>query len=167
MLLTTPWVVHFNFQKSFAKPPLQYWLTTLPLPRFENRTFAVRIWPLLCGVLTAITVALLARVLAPDRPWLAPLSVAILVSSPLFAAEAGRALLDIGLAFFTTFAIFRGNLRFPVAKLTVDELRGAPPPPPILGVCVARDFPLVQAVYSKVQMQFTRAQFILWRVDAE
>jgi len=27
MLLTTPWVVHFNFQRSFAKPPLQYWLT--------------------------------------------------------------------------------------------------------------------------------------------
>jgi hypothetical protein len=60
MLLTTPWVVHFNFEKSFAKPPLQYWLTTLTLPRFENRTLAVRIWPLVYGALTAITLALLA-----------------------------------------------------------------------------------------------------------
>jgi hypothetical protein len=25
MLLTEPWVVHFNFQRSFEKPPLQYW----------------------------------------------------------------------------------------------------------------------------------------------
>ena len=49
MLLTSPWVVHFNFQPSFAKPPLQYWLTTLTLRSFGNRTFAVRIWPLLMG----------------------------------------------------------------------------------------------------------------------
>jgi len=62
MLLTTPWVVHFNFEKSFAKPPLQYWLTTLTLQSFENRTLAVRIWPLVYGVLTAITLAYLARV---------------------------------------------------------------------------------------------------------
>ena len=46
MLLTDPWVVHFNFHRSFEKPPLQYWLTTLTLPRFANRTLAVRIWPL-------------------------------------------------------------------------------------------------------------------------
>src|SRR6266702_8255237 len=69
MLLTTPWVVHFNFEKSFAKPPLQYWLTTVTLQSFENRTLAVRIWPLVYGVLTAITLAYLARVIAPDRPW--------------------------------------------------------------------------------------------------
>src|SRR5690348_7719930 len=51
MLLTTPWVVHFNFKKSFAKPPLQYWLTMLTLQQFQNRTLAVRIWPLVYGVL--------------------------------------------------------------------------------------------------------------------
>jgi hypothetical protein len=27
---------------------------------------------------------------------------------------------------------------------TVDELRGAPPPPPVLGICVSRDLPVVQ-----------------------
>jgi 4-amino-4-deoxy-L-arabinose transferase-like glycosyltransferase len=110
MRLTTPWVVHYNFQKSFAKPPLQYWLTTLTLPRFENRTLAVRIWPLFYAVLTAITLACLARVIAPDRPWVIPLTLAILVCCPMFSSEAGRALLDIGLAFFATLAMLFAQL---------------------------------------------------------
>jgi 4-amino-4-deoxy-L-arabinose transferase-like glycosyltransferase len=110
MLLTEPWVVHFNFQRSFEKPPLQYWLTTLTLPRFQNRTLAVRIWPLIYAGLTAIAVAWLAFLVEPAAPWLIPLTVAILASSPIFSAEAGRALLDIGLAFFTTTAILFAQL---------------------------------------------------------
>src|SRR6266705_3670375 len=77
MLLTEPWVVHFNFQRSFEKPPLQYWLTTLPLARLENRTSAVRIWPLLYGGLTAIALVWLVRLIQPSRPWLMPLCVAV------------------------------------------------------------------------------------------
>jgi hypothetical protein len=68
---------------------------------------------------------------------------------------------------YDSFYLFHGNLRFPVTKLTVDEFRSAPPPAPVVGVCVARDFPVVQGAYANVQTQFTRAQFILWRVDAE
>ena len=68
---------------------------------------------------------------------------------------------------YDSFYLFHGNLRFPVTKLTTDELHGARPAPPVLGVCVERDFPVVQEVYRNVQTQFTRAQFILWRVDAE
>jgi hypothetical protein len=68
---------------------------------------------------------------------------------------------------YDSFYLFHGNLRFPVAKLTVDELRASPPSPPVLGVCVVRDFPAVQEAYGNVQTQFTQAQFILWRVDAE
>jgi len=105
MLLTTPWVVHFNFERSFAKPPLQYWLTMLTLARFQNRTLAVRIWPFVYGVLTAIALIYLARVIAPERPRVIPLSLAILVCCPLFSAEASRGLLDIGLAFFAIVAI--------------------------------------------------------------
>ena len=110
MLLTEPWVVHFNFQRSFEKPPLQYWLTTLTLPRFENRTLAVRVWPLLYGFLTAIAIAWLARFVQPDRPWLMPLTVAVLASCPLFSSEASRGLLDIGLTFFTTMTIIFAQL---------------------------------------------------------
>jgi 4-amino-4-deoxy-L-arabinose transferase-like glycosyltransferase len=105
MLLLGRSEVHFNFSPSFEKPPLQYWLTSLTLPRFKNRTLAVRVWPWFYGVMTAISVAWLAFLLEPRRPWLVPLSVAILASCPLFSAEASRALLDTGLAFFTTAAI--------------------------------------------------------------
>jgi len=68
---------------------------------------------------------------------------------------------------YNSFYLFHRTLRFPVTKLTTDELHGARPAPPVLGVCVERDFPVVQEVYRNVQTQFTRAQFILWRVDAE
>ncbi len=98
-------VVHYNFDHSFEKPPLQYWLTSLTLPRFKNHAVAVRIWPLLYGVLTAGVLGWLVFLITPDEPWLAPLAVAILISSPLFSTEAARGLLDIGLAFFTLLAI--------------------------------------------------------------
>jgi 4-amino-4-deoxy-L-arabinose transferase-like glycosyltransferase len=110
MLLTNPWVVHFNFQRSFEKPPLQYWLTTLTLSRFENRTLAVRIWPAIYGVLTLIATVWLAFVIDPTRPSLMPLTTAILMSCPLFTSEAGRGLLDIGVAFYTTIAIVFAQL---------------------------------------------------------
>ena len=102
--------VHFNFRPSFEKPPLQYWLTSLTLPRFNNRTLAVRIWPWFYGVLTAISIAWLAFLLEPSRPWLIPLSVGILTSFPLFSTEASRGLLDIGLALFTTTTILFAQL---------------------------------------------------------
>lgn len=110
MLMTEPWVVHYNFQRSFEKPPLQYWLSTLTLPRFENRAVAVRIWPLVYASLTAIVLGWLAFLVDPNRPWLIPLSVAILVSCPLFSTEATRAMLDTGLTFFTTVTIVFSEL---------------------------------------------------------
>src|SRR6202011_693702 len=75
MLMTEPWVVHYNFNRSFEKPPLQYWLTCLTLPRFENRSVAVRIWPLFYGALTAIALAWLVFLMKPGEPWLIPLVV--------------------------------------------------------------------------------------------
>src|SRR2546428_147093 len=60
MLLLGRQEVHFNFAPSFQKPPLQYWLTSFTLPRFNNETLAVRIWPWFFGVLTAISIAWLA-----------------------------------------------------------------------------------------------------------
>lgn len=63
--------------------------------------------------------------------------------------------------------MFYGNLRFPVRRLTVEQVRQAPQSPPVIGVCVQRDFPVVQKVYPNVKVEFTRAQFILWRVTGE
>jgi len=105
MLMTGRWVVHYNFHRSFEKPPLQYWLTSLTLPRFQNRALAVRVWPLFYGILTAAALAWLVLLIEPNRPWLVPLSLAILVSAPLFSTECARGLLDVGLALFTTLTI--------------------------------------------------------------
>jgi 4-amino-4-deoxy-L-arabinose transferase-like glycosyltransferase len=105
MLATEPWVVHYNFQRSFEKPPLQYWLTALTLSRFQNRTLAVRVWPLIYGCLTMVGLGWLVFLVEPNRPWLMPVSVALLASSPLFSPEASRGFLDIGLTFFTIMTI--------------------------------------------------------------
>lgn len=110
MLSTGPWLVHFNFEPSFEKPPLQYWLTALTLPRAANPSLAVRIWPLIYAALTAVVLAWLVRAIRPDQPWLVALSVVALFSCPLFATQATRALLDIGLAFFTTTTVLFSEL---------------------------------------------------------
>src|SRR5581483_3026785 len=102
--------VHFNLKPSFEKPPLQYWLTSFTLARLQNRTLAVRIWPWIYGILTAAALGRLALVSQPDRPWLVPLTVAILTSFPLFATETCRGMLDTGLAFFTTTTILFAQL---------------------------------------------------------
>ena len=103
MLVTGEYgVVHYNFHRSFEKPPLQYWLTCLTLPRFQNRALAVRIWPLVYGVCTAIALAWLVFLIKPDRPCLIPLTIGLLVSGPLFSTESSRGMLDIGLTFYTT-----------------------------------------------------------------
>ena len=110
MLLLGRGEVHFNFNPSLEKPPLQYWLTSFTLARLQNRALAVRIWPWLYGVLTAVVVGVLALVLEPGRPWLIPLGVGVLTSFPLFSTEACRGLLDTGLALFTTTTILLAQL---------------------------------------------------------
>ena len=110
MLMTEPWVVYYNFHRSFEKPPLQYWLTSLTLPRFQNRALAVRVWPLFYGILSAITLAWLISLVKPCDPWLIPLSIAILISAPLFSTEAAQGMLDVGLTFFTLLSIVFAEL---------------------------------------------------------
>jgi 4-amino-4-deoxy-L-arabinose transferase-like glycosyltransferase len=116
ILLTGTGVMHYNFQRSFEKPPLQYWLTAWTLSHFENRTLAVRIWPLLFGCFTLAATGWLVFLVAPNKPWLIPLTVAILASSPLFSPEAVRGFLDMGLTFFTIMTIVFAQLarRHPV-----------------------------------------------------
>lgn len=110
MLLQGPWAVHDNFEVIDVKPPLQYWLTALTLPLFRNRELAVRLWPLIYGALTAAALGWLAFVVDPSRPWLIALSVALLLSCPIFLRETCRALLDTGLTLFATLAIVFSHL---------------------------------------------------------
>ena len=111
MLVTgEPWVVHYNFHRSFEKPPLQYWLTALTLSRFQNPAVALRIWAILYGALTVAALGWLVSLVKPNDPWLIPLTIAVLVSSPLFASESSRGLLDVGLTFFTLLTIVFAEL---------------------------------------------------------
>lgn len=110
MLLFGRSQVHFNFGPSYSKPPLQYWLTTLSLPVFKNRTLAVRIWPLIYGLFTAVCIGWLAFLLQPHRPWAIVLAIAIAISCPPFCTGASRGLLDMGLAFFVTIAFVFAHL---------------------------------------------------------
>ena len=121
MLLLGRTVVHYNLQPSFSKPPLQYWLTSLTLPRFQNRELAVRMWPAIYGALTAVALAALIFVVDTRRPWLMSLSVAFLISYPLFLAETVSGLLDAGLTLFTISAILFAQLarRKPIWWLAV------------------------------------------------
>ncbi len=110
MLLLGRDAVRDNFEVSVVKPPLQYWLTTLTLPRFKRPQTAVRIWPLLFGTLTAIATGWLAYLIEPKQPWLMPLSVGLLLTCPLFLMETTSGRLDTGLTLFTTFSIVFAQL---------------------------------------------------------
>ncbi|MDQ2824040.1 MAG: glycosyltransferase family 39 protein [Verrucomicrobiota bacterium] len=110
MLLLGRGAVRDNFEVSVVKPPLQYWLTTLTLPRFEKPETAIRIWPLLFGTLTAIATGWLAYLIEPKHPWLVPMSVALLLTCPLFLMETTSGRLDTGLTLFTTLAIIFAQL---------------------------------------------------------
>jgi len=68
--------------------------------------------------------------------------------------------------FYDSFYLFHGNLQYPVAQCTLEEIQRFRPDPPLLGVCVVRDFPVIQQLYPGVLGQFRRAQFIIWRVNA-
>jgi 4-amino-4-deoxy-L-arabinose transferase-like glycosyltransferase len=110
MLLLGRGAVRDNFEVSVVKPPLQYWLTTLTLPRFKSPQMAVRIWPVLFGTLTAIATGWLAYLLKPEQPWFIPLSVGLLLTCPLFLMETTSGRLDTGLTLFTTFSIVFAQL---------------------------------------------------------
>ena len=110
MLILGRGTVHYNFVPSFAKPPLQYWLTSFSLPLLINQSTAVRLWPLVYGALTVATAAWLAYLIDPKKPWLIPFTVAVLVSCPLISTESTHAMLDTGLMFFATLAIALAQL---------------------------------------------------------
>src|SRR5262249_34407280 len=63
-----------------------------------------------------------------------------------------------------SFYLFHGNLRSPVTKYTVDEIRSNPLQPPLIGVCVARDLPVLQQLYPNLRTELVRAQFVCWEV---
>ena len=66
-----------------------------------------------------------------------------------------------------SFYLFHGKLRSSVSKYTVDEIRSNPPQAPLIGVCVARDLPVLQQLYPNLRTELVRAQFVCWEVAAQ
>jgi 4-amino-4-deoxy-L-arabinose transferase-like glycosyltransferase len=102
MLILGPWTVHENFAPSAVKPPLQYWLDAFALARLTNPLLALRLWPLVFAAGAAVALYGLARVVDLRERWVAPLSVVLLFTCPLFLRNARSATLDAGLIFFST-----------------------------------------------------------------
>jgi 4-amino-4-deoxy-L-arabinose transferase-like glycosyltransferase len=92
--------IHYNFEPSFKKPPLQYWLTALLLSAGWEPTFALRIWPFVFGICVLVLTGVVARTIAPGRPWAAPSAVMLAAASPMFWVHAQQGMLDTGQAFF-------------------------------------------------------------------
>lgn len=65
---------------------------------------------------------------------------------------------------YQLFYLFYGNLRFPVIKLSPEEFRETSPPIPAMGICAARDLPLLREKYGDVIIQQQRDETIFWRV---
>jgi 4-amino-4-deoxy-L-arabinose transferase-like glycosyltransferase len=90
---------------SFRKPPLQYWMTAGLLEAGVGETVALRLPSMVFALGMLGGTAWLARVLAPERPWAMPLSVALLASSVQFWSYANSAMLDVGAGFFAAVAV--------------------------------------------------------------
>jgi 4-amino-4-deoxy-L-arabinose transferase-like glycosyltransferase len=101
MLATGDWVVpHLNNLVYIEKPPLQYWATALSFEVFGTNVWAARLYTGLCGLLTVLVAAALAR-----RLWgrsVAARAGIMLASSFALIILSQQLTLDMSLAFFTT-----------------------------------------------------------------
>ncbi len=131
--------MYYNQEASFRKPPLQYMLTAGLLMTGMNENLALRIWPFLFTIGLLASTAWLARTALPDRPWVGPLAVVLLCSSPLLLLLGRSGLLETGMAFFTVSTAAaslraRENPRFWILSGCLAGLGGLQKAPLALGL---------------------------------
>jgi 4-amino-4-deoxy-L-arabinose transferase-like glycosyltransferase len=97
--------VYSNHLPTFKKPPLQYWMGAAFMEAGLNPELAVRLPSFIFGGGVLILTGLLAYVLLPDRPWVAPFAILLLATSLAFWSHAISALLELGAVFFATLAL--------------------------------------------------------------
>jgi 4-amino-4-deoxy-L-arabinose transferase-like glycosyltransferase len=101
MLVSGDWLVpHLNNLVYIEKPPLQYWATALSYELFGTNVWAARFYTGLCGLMTVLVTAGLAR-----RLWGTAVAVRagiMLASSLALLVMSQQLTLDMSLTFFTT-----------------------------------------------------------------
>ena len=100
-----PWVVTENFNPSFNKPPLQYWLTAPVVSLAGNNEFSVRFWPALFGVASLLATASLAGFIWPEEPWAGFIAAVALALNTDFLTHSRSAMLDPGQTLFCTLTL--------------------------------------------------------------
>lgn len=99
------WTVFSNNHPTFKKPPLQYWITASLIREGADLELALRFPSFLFGILTLVNVGILAYLLYPSNPWVAPAAIVLLAGSASFWSSNISAMLDSGAMLFCTMAI--------------------------------------------------------------
>lgn len=95
-------LTRLNGQPFLEKPPLYWWVQTVPLRLFGYSAWAARLPSALFGALTLLVAFALGRRLGgPRLGWLA---LAVLASTVLFVEDIGRVVVDPALMFFVALA---------------------------------------------------------------
>lgn len=101
--------VYSGNRPTFAKPPLQYWMTAALLARGSDMELALRLPSFLFGLGILLVTGWLAWLILPQRPWAIPVAIFLIASSTRFWESAMSALLDTGATLFAMIA-FAGTL---------------------------------------------------------
>lgn len=106
VLATGDWMtMHYNHLPAFENPPLFIWLVALSFKVFGVSEYAARFPSALAGVCSVILLYIMTRWLTRDS--IAALFSAIVLSTTIiFTRYASRAMMDVTLTFFVTFALF-------------------------------------------------------------
>jgi 4-amino-4-deoxy-L-arabinose transferase-like glycosyltransferase len=166
------WTVYSNNLPTFKKPPLQYWITAYLLRGGADLEFALRFPSFLFGILTLINVGILAYVLFPANPWVAPAATALLAGSATFWASNISALLDSGAMLFSTMAItgcllafYRPRWWYFVAlAIGLGALQKAPIPLLLVAVMVA--FAFASKTYHQIDLRASLLNRHFWIATA-
>lgn len=93
-------VVYSENIPSFRKPPLHYWISAALLDRGAPQNFAARFPSFLFGFGSILLTGLLAFLLLPGQPLVAPAAMALIAVNARFIASSKEAMLDTGTTFF-------------------------------------------------------------------
>ena len=106
-LITNDWfTVYEQNTPTFRKPPLQYWLTAVALKNSQDLEFALRLVSYLFGIGLLISTGILAYLINPSNPYVAPSAIIIMSSSTMFwVLTSLSAMLETGAAFFSTISV--------------------------------------------------------------